>query len=80
MFFFLTPKLLMTLVFLQSKHSPTANTMDPSHCIPQTSMRFNHCHTVTLLFVLNGNNLLLFVDKSTFLIIHSSDIVFCTQA
>lgn len=26
-----TPKLLMTLVFVQSKHSPTPNTMEPSN-------------------------------------------------
>lgn len=39
MCFFFTPKLLMTLVFLQSKHSPTPNTMELSNPVHPLNKR-----------------------------------------
>lgn len=67
--FFPSPKLLMTLVFVQSKHRPTPNKTKPSNpaYTPTTTTPNKRAFqiAVTLLFVLNGSHVK-FLDKSSY--------------
>lgn len=45
---FIAPKLLMTSVFLLSKHSLTLNTMEPSIPVHLLNKQFNRCHATRL--------------------------------